>query len=262
MQENTGPNDGTFIKIGDPDDVTIDHNTVFQSGPVTWAYGIVNNIAITNNIFNCFVSDGGYQGIYGPGFGQGGNGPMGAYFPGITDPRLGFHKNVLIGGDPAKYSNYNTLSQNYFPANAAAVNFEDYPNGINDYHNYRLDAASAYNNNATDGGDIGVDFVRLDIALNKPPLCAPLVPAIDLPHEINIRIFPNPFHAGATLVSNIELKDAVLILCNTLGQEVRRVSGINGHQVNMAMDDLPAGIYFPVLLQADKTIMLEKWMGE
>jgi len=50
-----GPNDGTFIKIGEPQDVWIDHNTIFQTGPVTWAYKIMNGFVFTNNITNAFA---------------------------------------------------------------------------------------------------------------------------------------------------------------------------------------------------------------
>lgn len=111
-----GPNDGTFIKLGDPEHVTIDHNTIEQTGPITWAIDTIRTFRFTNNLVNCFRSSGGYQGMYGPGFARGGNGPMARYFPGITDANKLFHNNVLIGGPASDYSNYSTVSKNYFPA--------------------------------------------------------------------------------------------------------------------------------------------------
>ncbi len=249
-----GPNDGTFIKIGDPADVIIDHNTVFQSGPVTWAYGSTANIAFTNNMFNCFVSDGGYQGLYGPGFAQGGNGPMGAYFPGITDAGQGLHKNVLIGGNAAQYSNYSTLSQNYFPATAAAVGFVDVANGAADYHLYALANTSAFKNAAADGSDIGVDMLRLDSALMAGMPCPATVATRILPGMGHIRIQPNPFRGYCTLVSSIDLNDAVLTICNLSGQEVRRIAHISGKETVLSMGGLPAGVYFYSISMADKNI--------
>lgn len=115
-----GPNDGTFIKLGDPDHVTIDHNTIEHTGPITWAIDTIRSFRFTNNLVNCFRSSGGYQGMYGPGFARGGNGPMARYFPGITDANQRFHNNVLIGGPAADYSNYTTISNNTFPASRDA----------------------------------------------------------------------------------------------------------------------------------------------
>lgn len=249
-----GPNDGTFIKIGDPADVIIDHNTVFQSGPITWAYDTVNSIAFTNNIFNCFVSDGGYQGIYGPGFAQGGNGPMGTYFPGITDANQRFHKNILIGGNAVKYSNYNTLSQNYFPANTSGVSFVDYTNGGNDYLNYALAGTSAYKNAAADGRDIGVDFSQLDTALNIKPICDMTLATHTSLHPGLIRVQPNPFHDHITLISSVELHDAALVVYNLPGREVKCVSNISGQNPGLFIGNLLPGVYFYTLIQANTII--------
>lgn len=117
-----GPNDGTFIKLGDPDHVTIEHNTIEHTGPITWAIDTIRSFRFTNNLVNCFRSSGGYQGMYGPGFARGGNGPMARYFPGITDANQRFHNNVLIGGPAADYSNYTTISKNFFPVSRDAWN--------------------------------------------------------------------------------------------------------------------------------------------
>jgi hypothetical protein len=250
-----GPNDGTFLKIGDPSDVIIDHNTVFQSGPITWTYDTVQNITFTNNIFNCFVSAGGYQGMYGPGFAQGGNGPMGAFFPGIKDANQLFHKNVLIGGNAAKYSNYNTLSQNYFPANATAVQFTNYTNGSADYHGYALANASVYRQAGTDGLDLGAVLNILDTALNINILCENTTSVFSPVFHLNtVRIQPNPFHAHTTLVCSKELKNATLFISNLLGQEVRRIAHLNGETIELELPDLQVGVYVFRIVQGDRMI--------
>ena len=162
-----GPNDGTFLKQGDPDHITYDHNTVFQTGAITWLGDTVPSIRFTNNIFNCYLSAGGYAGMYGPGFAWGGDLPMAARMPNITDANKLFNKNVLIAGDPSRYTNYTTTSTNYFPAATANVNFINFAGGPTDYHNYALSGSSAYKNAASDGTDIGVNFTRLDSSLNS-----------------------------------------------------------------------------------------------
>ena len=249
-----GPNDGTFLKIGDPKEVLIDHNTVFQSGPITWAYNVTNNIVITNNIINCFLSTGKYQGIYGPGFASGGNEPMAKYFPDITDAGKQFHKNVLIGGNAAKYSNYNKMSQNYFPPLASDVGFIQFTNGSNDYHNYQLKTSSAYKNAATNAKDIGVDFTQLDAALKSAVSCATTV-ATKTPQEPDeLKIQPNPFKDQITIISTTPLENAELILYNLLGQEVKHISNISGQNNVLTIGTVPTGLYMALLLQNDKVI--------
>lgn len=247
-----GPNDGIFIKIGDPKEVLIDHNTVLQSGAITWAYDTTLNIALTNNIFHCFLSEGGYQGIYGPGFAQGGNGPMAAYFPGITDANQGFHQNVLIGGNPSKYSNYSSSSQNHFPATAADVQFLDYGSGPTDYHQYALTGTSPYHLSATDGSDIGVDMAALDAAMLASPQCATMVSAHALPPLSRIRIAPNPAHGHAEIHSSLPLTDAELVLFNTLGMEAGRFANLHGQDTAVHLAGLPAGLYFYALSQGGR----------
>lgn len=199
-----GPNDGTFIKIGDPEDVILEHNTIFQSGPITWAIKVMNGFVFTNNLTNSFISAAGYQGIYGPGFSQGNN-TIAHFFPDLTDAGQRFHKNVLIGGNASKYSNYNTISQNYFPSNATGVGFLNFTNGAVDYHNYSLTNSSPYHQGASDNTDIGANFSALDSALNKPRACPPVVPTAL--NEINgqasgLLLYPNPargvLHVRAT----------------------------------------------------------------
>ncbi|MBN8680498.1 MAG: right-handed parallel beta-helix repeat-containing protein [Chitinophagales bacterium] len=240
----TGPNDGTFLKIGDPADVLLEHNTILQSGAITWAYDTTMGIAFRDNLVQCFVSDGGYQSMYGPGFAHGGNGPMGRYFPGITDANQQFHKNALIGGDPARYSNYNTLSQNYFPANPGAVQFLDYSGGSQDYHGYRLSPGSPYAHAATDGRDLGVDFMQLDSALHTQSTCTSSVSVSSPASGMSVRLFPSPFQEQLTLESIPPLHQATLILRDLQGREIQRFEGLEGGSIPLRMSRASAGMLF------------------
>ena len=243
-----GPNDGVFIKIGEPDNVNISHNTVFQTGAITWAYDTVKNIFIRDNIFNCFLSAGGYQGIYGPGFAQGGNGPMGAYFPGVSDSGKQFHKNVLTGGNASKYNKYTTISQNYFPGTHTEVGFIDFNSGMTDFHKYALDGNSPYIVASTDGVAIGVDFNKLDEAFIISSPCK--TTGLNTGQvEIEIKIFPNPFWQILSFQASRSLTDAEFYLLNSTGAEVFRCDNIFGDRFNFEVDYLPEGVYFCQLYQ-------------
>ncbi len=249
-----GPNDGTFIKIGDPKDVIIDHNTIFQTGAITWVYDTTYNLVFTNNMVNCFLSAGGYQGIYGPGFAQGGNGPMGAFFPDITDANQHFNRNVLIGGNSAKYSNYATISKNYFPASLANVSFIDYANGAKDYHNYALSNTSTYKNLGSDGKDIGVDFTQLDSALNSKLVCTVTDISYINKEEILVNIYPNPIHNEASIELNKDLKDASFYLIDMLGHEIKSFHHLNGKILHINKGELANGYYFFTIKQDNSLI--------
>ncbi|HOY06155.1 MAG TPA: hypothetical protein PLO67_12180 [Saprospiraceae bacterium] len=192
-QNIAGPNDGTFLHIGEPENVVVDHNTVFQSGPITWAYKVMNGFVFTNNLCSSPVSAGGYQGIYGPGVAQG-NATLAHYFPDITDANQRFHKNVLIGGNSAKYTNYNTLSQNYYPANVAAVGFQDVAGGASDFHGYALAATSSFYQATADGKDIGVEVDSLDAAFNAGRGCSAVSAVVEESGKSGILVYPNPVH--------------------------------------------------------------------
>lgn len=116
----SGPNDGTFLKIGNPENVSVVGNTIEQTGPITWAFKPTTGFVFSKNIANCFRSAGGYQGIYGPGKTEGA-GTIQHYFPDITDANRRFSDNALIGGNPARYSEYGPLSKNVFPASATGI---------------------------------------------------------------------------------------------------------------------------------------------
>ena len=239
-QNIAGPNDGTFLQIGEPENVVVDHNTVFQSGPITWAYKVMNGFVFTNNLCSSAVSAGGYQGIYGPGVAQG-NATLAHYFPDITDANQRFHKNVLIGGNSAKYTNYNTLSQNYFPANIAAVGCQDFTGGVSDFHGYALAATSPFYQAAADGKDIGVEADSLDAAFSAGRGCSAVSAVKEQSGGRKILIYPNP----ARDLLHIEAPDLVgqvYSLRDVLGRTV--LSGvIPTERFEMRTGGLIPGVY-------------------
>jgi hypothetical protein len=138
--------EGRFLKIGDgPVDLVVDHNTVIQSGSVVQLYGTrdgrpwpVENFRFTNNLtlHNEY-------GIIGDAAGFG-KSAIAAYLI-----RENIRRNVLAGGDPARYP-----SDNFFPSvDEFMREFVDSAHG-----DYRLRPTSRFRQSATDGTMIGANI--------------------------------------------------------------------------------------------------------
>ena len=139
--------DGRWLQIvGGPDDVTIDHNTSFQTGHVAIADGTpaAQQFVFTNNL-----APSNAYGFFGSGVGSG-NPALEFYFPGAV-----FTRNVIVGGDKTIYP-----ADNFFPAGFDTVQFVDQANG-----NYRLASTSPYKNAGTDSKDLGCDIDAINSAI-------------------------------------------------------------------------------------------------
>jgi len=150
--------DSLFDRIADPSgepvarlfqllngaaEVTIDHNTAFQNGPLLNAdQEPTTGLVFTNNIAP------GAESVVGTGTGPGFE-TLDTFFPGHV-----FARNVLAGADGSTLP-----SGNFFPATLNDVGFVNLADG-----DYRLAAASPYKNAGVDGLDIGADFGALAAA--------------------------------------------------------------------------------------------------
>jgi Calx-beta domain len=144
---------GQFIKISNLAHVTVNHNTVFQSGNMISVYGGANvGFVFTNNIVNYI---GGILGVNDNTANTHDSQAMASFFP---DGVL--RGNVIIGDNNP--SNMGTFaSQNYYPLGPDQVIFVDYPN-----HDYRLAANSSYKSQGTDGADIGANISSIQANSN------------------------------------------------------------------------------------------------
>jgi PKD repeat protein len=150
-----GTNNVLFYLLDGTAQVTIDHNTAFQTGNVISADGQSNTgFVYTNNLtpHNSY-------GIIGSGYGPG-RSTLNAFFPGHT-----FAANLLAGGNAGAYP-----SGNYFPATLDAVGFVNRLAG-----DYRLSPLSPYRNAGTDGKDIGADIGAITQAQLPPQNQSPVV---------------------------------------------------------------------------------------
>lgn len=66
--------------------------------------------------------------------------------------------------------------------------------------------------------------------------------------------FPNPMVDEATLFFEGHLQNASLIVCNSLGQEVKRISHISGQTLRLQRDHLPGGLYFYQITEENRVI--------
>ena len=132
---------GRFLQITETPEVTVAHNTIFQSGPAILAYGG----ASPQFVFRDNILPRGSSGVFGHGVGEG-TVALSAYFPGAV-----FARNVIAGANAAQYP-----PNNSYPSSLTTVGFVDLVGG-----NYGLGPSSPYRGMATDGTDIGCDFYHL-----------------------------------------------------------------------------------------------------
>lgn len=120
-------------------DVTVDHNTAFETYAILVASGKPNErFTFTNNIVPNAL-----YGVSGDNFYGDTPNALSTYFPGAL-----FRNNVIQAGHERAYP-----AGNFFPATMGEIGFEDYAEA-----DYRLKPSSPYKNAGIDGRDIGANL--------------------------------------------------------------------------------------------------------
>jgi hypothetical protein len=142
-----GSNGAFATVINKTEDVTIEHNTVIQTGHIiTTDYAPNTRFIYRNNIARHNE-----YGIFGSGVGIG-KAAIARYFPEGT-----FTANVIVKEVNAPSSAESLYpAGNFFPQTIQDVGFVDY-----DRRNYRLRPNSRFRSVATDGTDPGADIDKL-----------------------------------------------------------------------------------------------------
>lgn len=170
---------GHFLQFSDDgiDDLTVDHNTVFQTGNVTATTGNqTTGFVLTNNL----VSHNAY-GIHGSGRSSGQD-SLDYFFPNNF-----VRRTIIAGANPSVYPSNNCPSNlNCYPSSINDALFVDRANG-----NYRLASNSPYKNQGTDGKDIGCDIDALNAAINASPQTPYTGTAVTVPATIEAENFDN-----------------------------------------------------------------------
>ncbi len=73
-----------------------------------------------------------------------------------------------------------------------------------------------------------------------------------------INVSPNPFREKTVLHTNFKLKNGVMILYNTFGQEVYREVNCSGNRFILNRNELPSGIYNVCFLEDNQMIARKK----
>jgi hypothetical protein len=145
---NWGSDGRWFQATGGANNITIDHNTVFETGFILgFDVGQEYGINATNNI----VLRGGDVVGNGAGFGIS---ALNAYDVGGT-----FTHNVVVGGSAGQYP-----SDNFFPSSIDQVGFVNYAGG-----DYSLASNSPYKNAGTDSKDLGANLTSNTASVVPPP---------------------------------------------------------------------------------------------
>ncbi len=160
INANTWGSDGRWFQAtGGANNITVDHNTVFQTGFIAvFDVGQEYNVNFTNNI----VQAG--WGVAGNGAGIG-TSALNAYDVGGI-----FSNNVLVGAPSSQYP-----LGNFFPSSTDQVGFVNVAGG-----DYRLAANSPFKNAGTDSKDLGANLTTgQSTASVAPPPSGPMPPAAD-----------------------------------------------------------------------------------
>jgi len=77
-------------------------------------------------------------------------------------------------------------------------------------------------------------------------------------HRKSLTISPNPFVSETILRLGETLREATIIIYNSMGQRVRQLNNISQDAIILQRDNLPAGVYYLRLSQANKETWTEK----
>ncbi len=148
---------GAFVLIGEgPSDITIEHNTVGQSGNIIMAYGGTKSDpkSIAGFVFRDNLIRHNQYGVHGADRAVGKD-TLDAFFPDAV-----FEFNAIAGGESSRYPKGNSfIGEDDF--NAA---FLDPADG-----DYRLKPGSRLRGAASDGKDMGADIGSITLALGLRP---------------------------------------------------------------------------------------------
>ena len=144
---------GNFMQIGEgPGEVVVEHNTVIHTNNVLMIYGGSRGAPSTGErfVFRNNITRHNANGVIGQSLALGTD-SINAYFPGAV-----FLRNVLAGGRSSRYP-----ADNLFPdMDSFAQQFVSYAG-----RDYRLTPNSEFRRAATDGADLGVNFLALARAI-------------------------------------------------------------------------------------------------
>jgi hypothetical protein len=140
---------GSFLQVGEgPAEISVEHNTIIQTGNIITAYGGTRQApsAAERFVFKDNIVLHNANGVIGTGLAAG-NDTLSKYFPGAA-----FYRNVLAGGSASRYP-----PDNSFPG--VDWLWEQFQNVAN--ADYRLRPGSSLRQSGSDSRDVGVSYTAL-----------------------------------------------------------------------------------------------------
>jgi hypothetical protein len=230
-----GPNlvCGHFIFISDGTDaVTVDHNTIFQTGSVIEADGPAH----TNFVFRNNIAPHNDYGVHGSGRAPGTDSLDHFFSPGYV-----FRRN-LIAGATESFHPY-PLDNSYPLASEFDAQFVDRAGG-----DYRLRSTSYGYQSGTDGKDVGVDVDELNLAVNGSSL---LVENVVWTNIVNVNATGNSltknattslWDAGAVSTRTITSGDGYMEF--SVGEtNTHKMAGLSNGDTNQGYGDIDFALY-------------------
>jgi hypothetical protein len=77
-------------------------------------------------------------------------------------------------------------------------------------------------------------------------------------HNFTLNIYPNPFSSETTFHTTKNLNEASLMVYNSFGEVVKRMTNIYGQTFTFQSENLPSGLYYINLLQNGQVILIDK----
>ena len=191
-------------------------------------------------------------------------------------PAIAFHSGVnswsaQVPWDDEKAVAATNQGDNLF---SLVVNLEDYYGVPMDsvteinflYNNGLGDPENPWGDEGKDPRD-GMGFGGIEpctnflFSLSEAPACDLSTSVQDVRLESSLRVYPNPFSDEVMIeFENPDHKTFELFISNINGKVVRRRTDLNGTQVIVERQDLPAGMYFAHLVDAQGNFAIAKLM--
>jgi len=161
---------------------------------------------------------------------------------------------IFLGDDFTLYPNYYVL---IYPGNYESFLWNLYGD-TDPYFYYSNDSANFGTEMITCMvSDIYGCFNTDTIFITRSPDPFPIV-AKD---QNEIFVYPNPFTSMAHLQTEIPFNDATLTIFNSLGEVVKKAEHLYGRTLYLWRDNLPHGIYFLRLMDAENTYEIKVIVG-
>jgi len=73
-----------------------------------------------------------------------------------------------------------------------------------------------------------------------------------------VQVYPNPFSSETIVITNKNVKDAILVMYDSAGRQVKQMKNIHGQSISLQRDNLPSGLYFIRLTVENKVYTIDK----